>query len=114
MILTIVTDDYRIIVDGLGYDNFDMSTLDKAIHAVQWNGEYGEVEYKTVFLDGKIIKPENTIIQDVSEYQNFIDMFALRHEQELETLAALQDEYALTAIGPTPPSGEITIVTLGN
>ena len=69
MKLVIVADDARVVIDATAYDGLDMSQLDPSIHAVQWNGTYGEVEYKSVFADGAITKPQNQIITSIDSYQ---------------------------------------------
>lgn len=69
MKLTIVADDGAVGIDGEFYSALSLPQLDPTIHAVQWYGEYGEVEYKTVFADGVISKPANQIITDVTPYQ---------------------------------------------
>lgn len=69
MKLTIVADDSAIGVDGAFFAPLDLAQLDPAIHAVQWYGEYGEVEYKTRFENGAIVKPINLLITDMSPFQ---------------------------------------------
>lgn len=73
MKLTIIADDKAVGVDGVFFESLDLSQLEPSIHAVQWYGEYGEVEYKTVFADGVISKPANQIITDVTPYQFAVD-----------------------------------------
>jgi hypothetical protein len=73
MRLTIVAEDGAVGVNGEFFSGLNLSAIDPAIHAVQWYGEYGEVEFKTVFLDGKPFHPENQFITDVSPYQFAID-----------------------------------------
>jgi len=73
MKLVIVADDARVVVDAVGYDGLDMSQLDPTVHAVQWVGEYGEIEYKSVFAEGVITKPNNQIITGIAPYQWAID-----------------------------------------
>ena len=45
MKLTIIRDMGLVHVDGTGYDELDMSSVPVEIHAVQWNGTEGEIEY---------------------------------------------------------------------
>lgn len=73
MKLVIVADDSRICVDGLCFDGLDVSSLDASIHAVQWNGQWGEIEYKSVFQDGQVTKTKNQVITDVTPYQWAVD-----------------------------------------
>jgi hypothetical protein len=69
MRLTIVADDGAVGVGGEFISGLDLSALDPTVHAVQWYGEYGEVEFKTVFQGGRPAHPENQYITDVSPYQ---------------------------------------------
>jgi hypothetical protein len=76
MKITIVVEDRFMSIDGVGV-NFDFD-IDKGIHAIQWDGVAGEIEYN----NGK----HNEIIDDISEYQYLIDMHAPEIEkQRLET-----------------------------
>lgn len=64
--LTVVKDDRKIKVDGevIKSENFD---IPDDIHAIQWDGEKGHIEYK----DGSPNKP----ITDQKEVQKYIDQF---------------------------------------
>lgn len=73
MKLTIVADDKCVGVDGEFIAPIEMPQLDASIHAVQWNGEYGEVEYKTQFENGALVKPANVLINDMTPYQFAVD-----------------------------------------
>ena len=73
MKLTIVADDSAVGVDGEFFSELALPQLDPTIHAVQWYGEYGEVEYKTVFANGTLTKPSNQTITDVSPFQFAVD-----------------------------------------
>ena len=73
MRLTIIADDQRVGVDNEFFEPIDLSALDQSIHAVQWYGEYGEVEFKAVFENGVFSKPQNQFITDVAPYQFAID-----------------------------------------
>lgn len=75
MKIVIVADDARVVVDAVAYDELNMSQLDPSIHAIQWYGEYGEVEFKTKFENGQIVKPENHIINDFTPYQWAVDVW---------------------------------------
>jgi len=69
----------RIEVDGVGIDspNF-VGVVSDDIHAIQWNGTSGEIEYK----DSRA----NTVINDISSY-NFETLFATE-KQALEDAEA--------------------------
>ena len=67
MRVTIIADDGKVGVDGV-FRVVDLSTLDANIHAVQWDGAAGHVEFK----DGE----SNEAIDDLSPFQSFIDAWA--------------------------------------
>ena len=98
MKLTIIADDLRVCIDSLSYDGLDMSQLDPSIHAVQWYGEYGEVEFKTKFENGQIVKPQNQIITDAAPYQWAVDAWNVA--KAAEEAAAAEAEAAAQQSDP--------------
>lgn len=64
MRVTIIADDGKVGVDGV-FRTVDLSTLDPNIHAVQWDGAAGHIEFKDR-------SPEQRIA-DISPFQSFID-----------------------------------------
>lgn len=84
MKLTIIADDKKVGVDNLFYDPIELPQLDPTIHAVQWYGEYGEVEYKTRFEDGALVRPPNMFITDVTPYQFAVDAWNLIKDKVAE------------------------------
>ena len=64
MRVTIISDDGVVGIDG-EFRQFDLSGLDPNIHAVQWDGATGHVEFKDR-------SPQRTLI-DISAFQSFID-----------------------------------------
>lgn len=72
MRLTIIPEDSAVIIDGLRL-LIDCSSLDQTIHAVQWEGICGHIEY-VVAGDGE--KPTNTVIKNVAQFQPIIDAWA--------------------------------------
>jgi hypothetical protein len=64
MRVTIIKDMNRVNVDGVAR-TVDLAALDPNIHAVQWDGAKGHIEYKNH-------SPEE-ILSDISAYQAFID-----------------------------------------
>lgn len=67
MRVSIIADDGKVGVDGV-FRAVDLAALDPNIHAVQWDGAKGHVEYK-----GR--SPE-TVLTDISPYQSFVDAWA--------------------------------------
>jgi hypothetical protein len=69
MRLTIVADDKCVGIDGEYFSSLNLPLLDPTIHAVQWYGTHGEVEYKTQLQNGSLVKPANAVITDIAPYQ---------------------------------------------
>lgn len=74
MNLTIIADDGIVAVDGV-FRTVNLTTLDANIHAVQWNGTTGHIEYKDDSF--------NLDITDVTAYQTFIDAWTSAVEPPL-------------------------------
>lgn len=69
MRVSIIVPDNLIAVDGDGY-TVDCGNLE-GIHAIQWYGNSGEIEYVTDWNTRS--KPANKIIDDFSPYAVFLD-----------------------------------------
>lgn len=74
MRLTIIKDDDKVIVDGQLF-TVDCSGLPADFHALQWDGQHGEVEYAATRCEhcGARSKKGNAILTDVSAYQPYVD-----------------------------------------
>jgi hypothetical protein len=91
MKLVIIAEDACVGIDSLSYGGLNMAQLDPTIHAVQWNGEYGEVEYKSRFENGQMVKPQNQIITSIASYQWAIDLWtATKVSEEAAILEAVK------------------------
>jgi hypothetical protein len=101
MKLVIIADDARVVVDAVAYDELDMSQLDPSIHAIQWNSEWGEIEYKPVFVNGEVTKPHNQIITSITSYQWAVDAWNVAKAAEeaaiLEAVKAAEQAAVLEA-----------------
>lgn len=62
--VTIMPEDKFCIVDGVGYDGVDMTTVSLDIHAVQWFTDSGWIEFKST-PEGK---PENQPIESLDAF----------------------------------------------
>lgn len=69
MRLTIVREDNTVIIDGVGFP-VDCSALPADVHAVQWDGVSGEIEYSVTRCShcGARSKKGNALLVDVSPY----------------------------------------------
>jgi hypothetical protein len=67
MRLTIIPSDKSVVVDGEGRANLDFSsvTIPSDIHAIQWYGAHGFLEF---VMDDEHYKPENQRITELPEW----------------------------------------------
>jgi hypothetical protein len=100
MRLTIIRDTNSVIVDGEGY-TIDCSMLPRDLHAVQWYGMAGEVEYAMMRCDhcGVASKKPNEVIKDLAPYQFYVDAHASAKAAHAAAVAAAQ-EALKNAAGP--------------
>ena len=92
MRVTIVPADNIVNIDGNGINGVDLSFIDPSIHAVQWYGTSGLVEYKDVTLVNIIKSTHQEEITDIAPFQMAIDA-ALAKKQENE----LKQEVVITS-----------------
>ena len=69
MRVTIIADDAAVYVDGVALRPIDLTGLSSDIHAVQWYGGYGEIEFRS----GR----PNALIAEFSSSQVFVDRHAM-------------------------------------
>jgi len=88
--VTIITPDSAVYVDNYWISEMDVSSVASNIHAIQWDGSNGHIEYN----DGK----KNGEITDISPYQSIIDDHATKKaEQEAANQAEVDAQIALEA-----------------
>jgi hypothetical protein len=74
MRVTIIPEDGFVSIDGEGYVDLDLSSIDPAIHAVQWYGTEGEVEHK----DDRGRATLNETITSLAPFQSALDAWAAK------------------------------------
>lgn len=89
MRLTIIPFDGFVSVDGLGFSGLDLSSFDPSIHAIQWYGEFGEIEIKNP-VTGKMV--ENREITSIEEYQSAIAAWQAAKDAEAAQAAQIEQE----------------------
>lgn len=94
MRVTIVPDDGFVSKDGVGYSGVTFS-IDSSIHAVQWYGTYGEVEFKVVVDGVNITKQQNSIITDFSMFQNALDCWESANKADEEKIRNAKADAAI-------------------
>ena len=74
MRVTIIRDDNIVLVDGVAH-RVDCSDLPIDVHAVQWAGDLGEVEYALAVCAhcGGRSKKMNATFADMTPYQRYVD-----------------------------------------
>lgn len=72
MKLVIIPDDSFVSIDGVGYSPLDMAGIPIDVHAVQWYGLAGQIEFK---VNESGIKPDNQNITSIEPYQAIIDQW---------------------------------------
>ena len=103
MKLTIIAEDKLISIDGVNFSGLDLSALDQSIHAVQWYGEYGEIEYKSRLENNQIVKPQNQSINELSQFQWAIDAWNAA-KQEHDAMIAMAQIPVVEAGGDATPN----------
>jgi len=87
MKLTLIkSTDNTLTIDGVGYA-IDTSSVPENVHAIQWFGQTGWIEFVMDPTTG--IKPPNETITSISEYQELIDLWEeqkTQHEQYLTSI----------------------------
>lgn len=81
MRVSIIPEDGLIIVDGRPLSGFDLSIL-AGVHAIQWEGLVGEIEYKPVLVDGALQKPLNEVFDQIGQIQPYIDQWEAKRAIE--------------------------------
>ena len=72
MRVTIIPRDGFVAVDGIGFNDIDMASVDASIHAMQWYGDHGEIEIKSI-ATGKIVK--NELIRHLDAFSVVMALF---------------------------------------
>lgn len=67
-VVSIIMPDTMVVQDGLGYADLDLSSVAANIHAIQWDGSKGHIEYN----DGTA----NADIDSFADYQAISDEHA--------------------------------------
>lgn len=99
MRVSIIPDDGVVCVDGVCFSEIVLSALPANIHAVQWYGEFGEVEFRPQLQEGVIGKQPNAVFTDFSAYAVAVDLWsqrkvALQEAQAAEAKARAEAEAA--------------------
>lgn len=88
---TIIVEDKSVSVDGVGYSDVSID-LPTTIHAVQWYGTYGEIEFSPIFNPETttITKASNEIFTNPDRFKSALDAWIVADLQAKEALEAAQ------------------------
>lgn len=86
MRFTIIPCDGVVGIDGENYNGIDLSFMPQDVNAVQWLGEYGEIEIKD--SRGRII--ENRLFYDATPYSDVLNLWQQAREHALQKAAELK------------------------
>lgn len=67
--IIIIVEDSFCSIDGVGYNNIDMSSVNENIHAVQWFSTEGWIEFK----ESSEGKPKNESITSIDGFKKVLD-----------------------------------------
>ena len=81
MKISIINTDSIVVVDGLGFDSLDLSTISSATHAIQFDTatSTGHVEYN----DGTA----NELITSITAYQSIIDAWQIAKDENVQPVS---------------------------
>jgi len=65
MKITLISSDKSLGIDGVFYNGLDFSSVPTGIHAIQWDGVKGTIEYE---LDEDSNKPPSDVITALPDY----------------------------------------------
>ena len=83
MQVTVIVDDNTILVNGFA-ESCDLSGMPDYIHALQWYGAYGEIEFRAAD-DGS--RQANKRVEDFEEFKKYIAAWETKAKEEIEIAA---------------------------
>lgn len=95
--ISIIPADGIVAVNGMSVSGLDLSFLPDEIHAIQWYGERGEVEFRTDLYG---YKKMNEKIDSFKLFEKAVDLFeqirtAAQNEPEKETVSNRQQLFGM-------------------
>lgn len=85
MKLTIIPSDGAVYKDGVSYSGLDLSGIPENVHALQWNGDSGWIEFNN---ESEFRKPANEKIDALPDWAN--DALVKWDEAKASSEAAIQ------------------------
>ena len=106
MRVTIIADDSHVYVEEQPLV-VDLTGLDPEIHAVQWYGSVGEVEYRHDHVAG--VRQPNLRITDFAPYRVFVDRW-MHEAQKDDARTDDASQPAAAARSPATSGGAVHVV----
>lgn len=99
MQFTIIRDTNTVVMGGVAFE-VDCSALPADVHAVQWDGAHGEVEYKLTRCGhcGARSKKGNEVISDGLAYAPLIKAWEAARDAEMARLKAQEEANAAAVV----------------
>ncbi len=85
MKITVVPEDKTVIVDGVAASEIDMSGVDEHIHAIQWQDDKGEIEWKKS-------SPKGLHNEEIFSFEPFEFILDLHQQKISEPLSIVKAE----------------------
>ena len=81
MKISIINPDSTVVIDGLGFNSLDLSTISSTTHAIQFDTatSTGHVEYN----DGTA----NELITSITAYQSIIDAWQIAKDENVQPVS---------------------------
>lgn len=84
MKLTIIRDMGLVHVDGRGHDELDLSSVPAEVHAVQWDGTSGEIEYVSNDVPNALITSLPSWAQAIADERKAVIDAEIAEEEKAE------------------------------
>ena len=97
MRLIIVPDDSAVSIDGVGFENLELSFIDASVHAVQWYETHGEIEIKDPET-GRMV--ENRVITSIDAFQPAIEAWQAAKDAKIIEDAAIDAAFIVAQSQP--------------
>lgn len=99
MRVTIIREDQLVQKGDVSYNDFDLSSVPSNVHALQWNGEKGWIEFVS---DADFNKPANEVIETLPQWA--LDAVAMWDTEH--AVRAAQLEAQLATINQAQPTSQ--------
>ena len=82
MRVTVIADDNRVIVDGKGRKVDTSGLLSDKIHAMQWYGDFGEIEFRTTRSFELDHRPPNVKVKEFTRFEPYLNAWNMAKDDD--------------------------------